>query len=208
MARLPETKRFPYSGLDFRLHGREQVSRSVSGFKCLLIEGRKPLMFVREHYMIRFCQHVCGVQTILLKCMHNYLRHGGRLFGTQLCISFPLDRIPDLLRISEPWLVEDLSSLEICLIGTMTHVDAVFRDQIKKALASYHSPISSSRESFADNVFESILGKASIKSHFCAVHEYQRYRFLSFLCETGSASMVIFVLDVGSDISGHWRNWK
>ena len=140
--------------------------------------------------------------------MHNYLRHGGRLFGTQLTIKFHLNRIPDLLRISEPWLVEDLSSLEICLIGTMTHVDVLFRDQIKKALASYHSPISSSRESFADNVFKSIFGKASIKGHFRALYEYQRYRFLSLLCETGSTSMVTFVLDVGSDISGHWRNWN
>ena len=162
-------------------------------------------MIVRERFITQVSDGLSirdiGGQNQVLKFMHNYLRHGGRFFWTRSL--FNVDWIPDLLKSSEPWLVEDLGSFEICLIGTIAHVDAVFRDRIKKTLASYRSPISSSRESFAINLFESLFSVASIKSRFCALGHCQKYKFLLLLCRTGSASMVRLFLDVANGHSRH-----
>ena len=145
-------------------------------------------------------------QQIMLKCMHKYLRHGGRFFGPDTFPKLHVDWIPDLLKSSELWLMEDLNPFEIRLIGTLAHVDDAFRTQIEKTLASYRSPLSSSRESFANNRFESIFGIAVIKSSFYALNRDQKRSFLQRLCRTGSASMVKLHLDVGPDEKRYWSD--
>ena len=127
-----------------------------------------------------------------------------RLFN-QLFILDRISRIdwtPDLLfNSSEPWLVDDLSSLQICLLGAVANVDGVFRDRLKKELASYRSPASSCWTQFADNLFETTFGTASIKSHFHTLEKNHMYDFLSQLCKTGSVSMARQFIDLGVDVN-------
>ena len=114
-----------------------------------------------------------------------------------------VDWIPDFLfSASEPWLVDDFSSLQICYIGTLALVDAVFCDRLKKILASYYSPPSLHRTRSADHLFETTFGPASIESHFGTLAPYEMYTFLSCLCRTGSVAMIKPFIDLGVDING------
>lgn len=119
-----------------------------------------------------------------------------------------IDWIQDcLFRSSEPWVVDELSSFKICLIGTVARVDAVFRGRIKLELASYRSPAFLNRASFADNLFETTFGTASIHSHFLTLEKNEKYGFLSLLCRAGSISMLKHFIDIGVDVNGgEWRN--
>ena len=106
--------------------------------------------------------------------------------------------IPDLLfKSSEAWLVDDLSSFEICLIGMIAHVNAVFRDHITKELASYRSPALFGKLPFANNLYETRFGKASIESHFRTLDSYEMSAILSLCCRTGPASMMKLLIDIG-----------
>ena len=162
-------------------------------------------MIIREQYVHMLGSLPTNIQNDELGYIHKYLRRGGKLSRTRIPFRVDLECIPDLLKSSEPWLVKDLSSFQICLIGAIAHVDAVLGDRIKKTLASYRSPIPSSRESFAINLFESLFSVASIKSKFCALEHGQKYAFMSLLCKKGSASMVKLFLDVGLDLNGAWQ---
>ena len=162
-------------------------------------------MIVREQYVHQLGSLPTSIQNDELGYIHKYLRRGGKLSRTRIPFRVDLKYIPDLLKSSEPWLVTDLSSFQICLIGAIAHVDAILRDRIQKTLASYRSPISSSRESFAINLFESLFSVASIKNKFCALEHGQKYAFMSLLCKKGSASMVKLFLDVGLDLNGAWQ---
>ena len=114
-----------------------------------------------------------------------------------------IDWIPDLLfNTSEPLLVDDFSSIQICLIGTLAYVDAVFRNRLKKELASYHSPASSCRTPFGDHLFETNFSIMSIESHFQTLDRSQTYSFLKCLCRTGSVSMMKPFIDIGIDVNG------
>ena len=148
-----------------------------------------------------------NIQNVELDYIHKYLRRGGKIFGKRLSFIVDIECIPELLKSSEPWVVEDLSCLEFCLIGVTAHVDAGFRDRLKKMLASYRSPISLNRESSAIDLFDSLFSVASIKSQFCALGDQQKYGFLALLCRKGSASVVKFFLDVGLDINGNENRW-
>ena len=148
----------------------------------------------------------------LLNYIRYYLKHGGKVFATQKSVieviflyrrTARVDWIPEILfNSSEPWLVDDFSSLEICLIGTVARVDSVFRDRLKNEMASYRSPVSLFRAPFIENLFETTFGTASIQSHFSALTEHARYRFLSLLCRSGSSSMLRLFLDMGVDVNG------
>ena len=106
--------------------------------------------------------------------------------------------IPDLLfKSSEAWLVDDLSSFEICLIGMIAHVNAVFRDHITKELASYRSPALFGKLPFANNLYETRFGKASIESHFRTLDRHEMSAILSLCCRTGPASMMKLLIDIG-----------
>ncbi len=154
---------------------------------------------------------VVSEREILRNHLGDYVRYGGEAFTTKLsgmkdgifhgpgCIEW----IPDcFFNSSEPWLVDDFSSLDICLIGTVAHVDAAFRDRLKKELASYRSPAFSNRAQFDDNLFETAFGTAIIESHFRKLEECQKDIFLAVLCRTGSSSMVRPFIDMGVDING------
>ena len=114
-----------------------------------------------------------------------------------------IDWIPDyLLDPLEPWLVDDLSSLQICLIGALAHVDAIFCDRLRKELASYHSPVSVGQPSFGDYLFETTFSAASIEHHFRRLEGDQMRDLLSLLCRTGSCTMLRLFTDFGVDVNG------
>ena len=106
-----------------------------------------------------------------------------------------------VFRSSEPWLLDDLSSLDICLIGTVAHVDEGVRHLLKSHLASYRSPVLSNQEAFANNLFEATFGLASLESHFRTLDQREMYGLLSLLSRTGSTAMMKLFLDIGIDIN-------
>ena len=152
---------------------------------------------------------------ILRTHLKNYSRHSGKVFTTQNSVfsdlflghgSCRMEWIPNcFFNSSEPWLVDEISSLDICLIGTIAHADAAFRDRLKKELASYRSPALLNRAHIIDNLFETAFGTAIIESHFRKLEEAKKYEFLALLCRTGSSSMVKPFIDTGVDINGDWR---
>ena len=152
------------------------------------------------------------MKDLLQKHVRNYLQHGGKFWDeeafvfTIIFLSYkvsPIEWIPDFLfNASEPWLVDELSSLQICCIGTLAHVDAVFCNRLKNKLASYHSPPSLRRTRSADHLFESIFGLASIESHFRTLASYEMDGLLSFSCRTGSVAMIKLLIDLGVDVNG------
>ena len=166
----------------------------------------------------RVWENVLHDQDLLRNDINNYVKHGGQILTAQsdiferFFINDPrgrLDWIPDFLsNSSEPWLIDDFSSLQICLIGTLAHVDAVFRNRLKRELASYRSPASLGRTHFADNLFEITFGTASIENHFRTLDGYQRSKFLSVLCRKGSISMMKIFIDLGVDVHGGYWNWN
>ena len=151
-------------------------------------------------------------EELLLERVHSFLEHGGKILEAESC-SFQfifiissigrVDWIPDLLfSASEPWLVDDFSSLQICYIGALAHVDAVFCDRLKKELASCYSPPSLHRTHSADHLFETVFGPASIESHFQTLNSFDMDRFLSCLCRTGSVALIKLFIDLGVDVNG------
>lgn len=147
--------------------------------------------------------------------VHNYLRHGGKIWTTEsiafekMFINYKvghIDWIPDLL-FSAPglWLEDEFSSLQICLIGTLARVDALFRNRLKKEMASYRSLASSYRTASADRLFETTFGTVSIESRFRTLEHDRMYAFLSGLCRKGSVPMVKPFIDIGVDVNGGKR---
>ena len=160
-----------------------------------------------------------SLENLLLQHAHKYLQHGGRIMEAESKVfnhlfvyrseAGRIAWIPDFLfDASEPWLVDDFSSLQICCIGTLARIDAVFCDRLKKELASCCSPPSLHRTRTPDDLFEINFGPASIESHFRTLNTHEMYIFLSFLCETGSAAMIKPFIDLGVDVNiGHgFRN--
>ena len=94
-----------------------------------------------------------------------------------------------------------MTSLQVCYIGTLALVDAVFCDRLKKELASYYSPPSLRRTLSIDHLFENVFGTASIESHFRTLTSHEMHSFLSFLCRTGSGAMIKLFIDLGVDIN-------
>ena len=152
---------------------------------------------------------------LIRNLLQDYVKRGGTVFGTQylvldLVVSHhevcQIDWIPDILsKSSEPWLVDDLSSLEIFLLGTCAHVDAVFREELKKTLASYRLSAFSKRAPCTDRLFENTFGRDSIEGHFSTLRDYEKDRLLSRLCRTGSVSMMKLFIDMGIDVNA--RTW-
>ena len=154
-------------------------------------------------------------EELLQQCVHKYLQHGGKILEAKSFIFYDIfmyndvgriDWIPGFLfKSSEPWLVDELSSLQMCFIGTLARVDAVFCDRLKRELASYHSSTSLRRTRSADHLFETIFGPASIESHFQTLASYEMYRFLECLCRTGSVAMIKSFIDLDVDVNGERR---
>ena len=144
--------------------------------------------------------------------VHHYTRHGGKIMTAessafnQLFVIYNLgdiDWIPDLLfNAPEMWLVDELSSLQICLIGILAREDAVFSHRLKKEMASYRSPASSYRIPSADYLFETTFSTNCIESRFRTLQPREMYYLLSLLCKKGSISMVKSFIDLGVDVNG------
>lgn len=155
-------------------------------------------------------------QDFLRNYLHSYMKHGGDLKDTRSLIFFGstfahrgrIDWISEsLITSSEPWLVDDFSSLDICLIGALAQVDAVFRGRLKKKLFSYRSPVSVNGVASIDHLFETTFGTASIESHFHTLDERLMYEVSSLVSRTGSTSLMKLFIDMGIDVNGtHWRD--
>ena len=143
--------------------------------------------------------------------MHSFLASGGRVLAAEsfcfqrIFIDLKIGRIDwipgFLFNVSEPWLVDDFSSLQICCIGILAHVDAVFCDRLKKELASCYSPPSLHRTRSADHLFETIFGRASIENRFRALTSYETLEFLAILCISGSLATLKPFIDLGVDVN-------
>lgn len=112
----------------------------------------------------------------LHKHLLTFLKYGGKILtgSSPLLVNLffqyqvgSTDWIPDLLfHSSELWTADDLSPLEICLIGAVAHIDSRFRDRLKRDLVSHRSTFLANRATFSNILFESTFGKASIVRHF------------------------------------------
>lgn len=147
-------------------------------------------------------------------CLNKFVKHGGKVFAADtddVLISLltsrhsHIDWIPDLLfNTSEPWLLDDLSRLQICIIGVLAHADAAFKHRLKieLELTHYHSPSLSDRTPSADSLFETDFGMATLERHFRTLDSYEVYLFWSLVCRTGSTSMIKPFIDLGLDVNG------
>ena len=148
-------------------------------------------------------------QHLVRSYLQSYVSHGGGISIGSLSVTWlicdylrPLsDLIPDLLfNTSEPWLVDDLSSFHICLIGALAHENLVFCVRLKEVLARCFSPSSLGRVTYAENLFETTFGIASMDRHFRTSDLNYSYSFLSLLCGNGSVSIVKLFLEFGLDM--------
>ena len=159
-----------------------------------------------------------GYRELLRHQMQKYSnKHGGAIFERQSEVledvfirigSGCIEWIPDMLaHLEETVLVDDLSSLAICLMGTLAHVNALFRAQLKEEIASCHSPLSSGRTAFADHLFETTFGPASVESHFRKLDVDAAIGFLGLVGRDCTVPMIKTFLDIGIyvDVKGEWR---
>ena len=160
--------------------------------------------------MLNHCQ---GNQELLKTQMLNYSEtHGGAILEVQSNVleqvfmihnSGHIDWIRDILiHSAETLLVDDLSPLAICLLGTLAHVDAPFRAHLKEKIASCRSSLSIGRTAYADYLFETTFSLASVESHFRALKNNEINGFLGFICRQGSVPMIKIFLDIGVDVIG------
>lgn len=134
------------------------------------------------------------------KCSGKLLAADSRIFRSVFMEFGNIDWITDyLLDPLEPWLVDDLSSFQICLIGALAHFDAVFSNRLRTELASYRSPASAGRPSFGDYLLETKFGRASIQSNFQALNRIELQGLWKMLCRMGSRSMMKFFMDIAVD---------
>ena len=171
-----------------------------------------PRDYVISELAIPVKNNACPIK-LLQNWVHRFLASGGQVLVAEsdcfwrIFVNSPavgrIDWIPDLLfGASEPWQVDEMSSFQICCIGTLARSDTVFCDRLKKELASYYSPASLLRTCSVDHLFETIFGPASMESHFRALDSDETYEFLSLLCRTGSVAMIKFFIDFGVDVNG------
>ncbi len=139
-----------------------------------------------------------------------YLQHGGNLFTESLSAS-PLLRalLPYcrqgvanwisecLFHSSESSTLDEFPAFEICFLGAVAQGNPEFRTRLKAYLASYRSPFLATGTIYADNLLESIFGKASVLSRFHRLDELESTEFLVALCRTGTPSMLRPFIDTG-----------
>ena len=148
-----------------------------------------------------------GRDDLLRNSLQKYSKRSGKLlppdspiFDGVFMLFGNIDWITDyLLDPLEAWLVDDLSPLQICLIGALAHFDAVFSNRLRKELASYRSPASAGRPSFGDYLLKTKFSRASIQSNFQTLKRMERGDLWRMLCRTGSRSMIKFIMDIAVD---------
>ena len=148
-----------------------------------------------------------GRDDLLRNSLQKYSKRSGKvlaadspIFRSVFMLFANIDWITDyLLDPLEPWLVDDLSSFQICLIGALAHFDAVFSNRLRKELASYRSPASAGRPSFGDYLLKTKFSRASIESNFQTLNPAELGDLWRMLCRTGSRSMLKFFMDIAVD---------
>ena len=153
-------------------------------------------------------------EDILKHYIWIYLQHGGNLFTGSLVGRSPEENLllrfgpgtaglisESLFHSSEAWTVDELSSFGICFLGAVAQTDPKFRSRLKACLASYCSPLPAARILYANHLFESTFGTASVLSHFHRLNEGDRWQLLCGICRTGTPSMLRLFIDTGIDIN-------
>ena len=152
-------------------------------------------------------------EDILQESLRIYLQHGGNLFtrhqrpdstlcnlllfggaGTANLVS------RSLFHVSDAWTVDELSSFGVCFLGTVAHGDPEFRTLLKERLGSYRSPLLAAGTIYADSLYESTFGIASVLGHFHRMDSYRSRMLLCGLCKSSTPSMLRPFLDTGLDL--------
>lgn len=155
---------------------------------------------------------------ILNNYVRVYLQHGGNLFTAAENRPWQRDyNLADLLLCcgpgattlvaeclfysSEFGTVDELSSFGICFLGTVAQVNSGFRTRLELYLGSYRSPLPAASTLYANSLFESTFGMASVLSHFHRLNPEDRWGLLCAICRTGTSSMLRPFIDTGIGIN-------
>ena len=156
---------------------------------------------------------------ILGNHVRTYLQHGGNLFTKDflqeqtlgyLLLYHGLGTInmvsESLLHSSEFLTVDELSSLGICILGSVARVDPEIRTRLKAYLASSRSPLLAAGTIYADTLLEFTFGTASVLRHFHRLDAWRSRAFLAGLCRTGTPSMLRPFIDIGIDLNDKFND--
>ena len=151
---------------------------------------------------------------ILENHVRIYLQHGGNLFTTGVFEEATLRTLllyygPGTVNLvsetffhsSEFLTVDEISSLGICLLGSVARVNPEIRTRLKAYLASYRSPLLAAGAIYADTQLEYTFGTASVLRHFHRLDALNSRPFLAGLCRSGTPSMLRPFIDTGIDLN-------
>ena len=151
---------------------------------------------------------------ILENHVRIYLQHGGNLFTTGVFEEATLRILllyygPGTVNLvsetffhsSEFLTVDEISSLGICILGSVARVNPEIRTRLKAYLASYRSPLLAAGAIYADTQLESTFGTASVLRHFHRLDALDSRAFLAGLCRTGTPSMLRPFIDTRIDLN-------
>ena len=146
--------------------------------------------------------------------IRTYLQHGGNLFTRGLFQEETLQNLllyqrPGTVKFvsesffhsSESLIVDELSSLGICFLGSVARVNPDIRTRLKAYLASYRSPLLAAGTIYADTLLEFTFGTASVLRHFHRLDAWRSRACLAGLCRTGTPSMLRPFIDTGIDLN-------
>ena len=152
-------------------------------------------------------------EDILQESVRIYLQHGGNLFTEHYPQESTLSDLllvggagtanlvsRSLFHLSDSWTVDELSSFGVCFLGTVAHGDPEFRTRLKERLGSYRSPLLAAGTIYADSLYESTFGIASVLGHFNRLNSYYSRKLLCVLCRSSTPSMLRPFLDTGIDL--------
>lgn len=159
------------------------------------------------------------VEDVLQDYVPIYGQHGGSLFADMsycalhylllYCRPGTADLVGESLFHSPSFLtVDEFSSLGVCFLGSGAQVNPEFRTRLKAYLASYRSPLLAAGAVYADSLFESTFGVASVLRHLHNLDEFTLSKFLVGLCRLGTPSTLRLFIDAGVDVNDYqgWEN--
>ena len=160
-------------------------------------------------------------EEILENHVRIYLQHGGNLFTTGVFEEATLRSLllyygPGTVNLvseaffhsSEFLTVDEISSLGICILGSVARVNPEIRTRLKAYLASYRSPLLAAGTIYADTLLESTFGTASVLRHFHRLEARRSRELLAGLCRTGTLSMLRPFIDTGIDINDKYDDYN
>ena len=107
-----------------------------------------------------------------------------------------------LSQLSEPLVLDEVSSSGICLIGAIAHADPNFRARVLRNLSVYRTPFGPFQALCADSLYEAYFSKDSIVTRFATMDSDDRAGLLLCLSRSGSPSMLQPFVDSGIDVDG------